>query len=1024
MTRDSLALAAWLAVTPIAATGQAANPLDPSLDIDQYVHRSWTVEDGLPNNAVFAVLQTSAGYLWVGTRGGLSRFDGVRFTNFTTENTPAFRASWVRALAQTPDSTLWIGFDPGGVVAYRNGRFTQYGPADGIGRISVPALSVDSSGRLWVGTDEGLYRWEAPLFVEEELPGGMRPSIVSLDAAADGQLLVGTRSDGVFLLEGGRFRQLATFEEVGNRIVAGVVLRKDGSPWFTAYRLDIDGFTQRPLGAGGNVLFEDRSGLLQVRVLFEDRSGTLWAGVDPLGLVRIDGEGSEAFGLDEGLGDHRVFDIHEDRDGNLWVGTYGSGLHQFTSGRLTPYTTRQGLSTDVSRSIYRDPDGVVWAAGDAGLDRWTGERFAPAGLPDIDPSWPVRAILGNSNGDLWVGTAQGLLVIEGETERWITVEDGLPSNGVATLFEDEDGALWIGTDVGVARWRNGEMTSYPLRWMLPGFREPAFYRDRAGVLWLGSQLGLLRFDGEDFEMVREGASIRAIYQDVGGDRWLGTEGQGLWRMRGDTIFRFTREEGLYDDYVYVIFEDDRGRFWTCEDRGISVVDKDELNALAGGNEAVLYSSVGYGVADGMRRVECNGRRQPSAWQDTDGDIWFPTVGGVVRLDVHDETVIAPELRPRIEEITSGGVLLDGSAGLELRPERRDLEIQFTAIDFYEPTKLQFRHRLSGAGSDWIEDRDRRFAQFQNLEPGSYTFEVQATRQPGVWNGPIATFEFTALPYVYETTWFLLLMCAGVLSLAFGAHRGRLGLVEASRARLEKTVEARTRELRDANQDLEAFSYSVSHDLKAPLRAIRGLTEIVLEESADRLDAEGRRLLGIVTESAASMTTLIEDLLRFSRISRHSLAVAELDMNRVVASVMSEIEGQFEETEREVSIGSLPPARGDLTLIRQVWVNLLSNALKFSGSREVGRIEVDGRTEGEESVYSVKDNGAGFDMAHAGKLFTVFDRLHGREEYEGTGIGLSIVKRIVDRHGGRVWAEGKVGEGATFWFTLPASEEEP
>ena len=257
------------------------------------------------------------------------------------------------------------------------------------------------------------------------------------------------------------------------------------------------------------------------------------------------------------------------------------------------------------------------------------------------------------------------------------------------------------------------------------------------------------------------------------------------------------------------------------------------------------------------------------------------------------------------------------------------------------------------------------------------------------------------------------------------------ITERKRARelLEQRVVERTRELEVANQDLEvanqdleAFSYSVSHDLRAPLRAIRGFSDILLEESADRLDAEGRRVLGVVAESAATMTTLIDDLLRFSRMSRHSLAVAALDMNGVVASVMSEIEGQFEETEREVSIGSLPPARGDLALIRQVWVNLLSNAFKFSGSRDVVRIQVDGRAEGEESVYSVKDNGAGFDMAHAEKLFTVFERLHLRGEYEGTGVGLSIVKRIVERHGGRVWAEGKVDEGATFWFTLPASEE--
>jgi two-component system sensor kinase len=228
-------------------------------------------------------------------------------------------------------------------------------------------------------------------------------------------------------------------------------------------------------------------------------------------------------------------------------------------------------------------------------------------------------------------------------------------------------------------------------------------------------------------------------------------------------------------------------------------------------------------------------------------------------------------------------------------------------------------------------------------------------------------------------------------------------------------------LRRRNEELKAFTDSVSHDLRAPVRAINEFAKIILDEHADQLDQEGARLLNVVRENCGLMGTLIEGLLELSRLDRQVLEPRKLNMNELVEEVIQDLESQTPDSRREVTLGPLPSARGDHTLIRQVWFNLLSNAVKFSCSRDVSRIQVDGRITGEGSTYWVKDNGAGFEMASAEKLFNVFKRLHSGEEFEGTGVGLSIVKRIVERHGGRVWAEGKVDEGATLWFTIPVSE---
>lgn len=239
--------------------------------------------------------------------------------------------------------------------------------------------------------------------------------------------------------------------------------------------------------------------------------------------------------------------------------------------------------------------------------------------------------------------------------------------------------------------------------------------------------------------------------------------------------------------------------------------------------------------------------------------------------------------------------------------------------------------------------------------------------------------------------------------------------------LEHRVAERTSQLQTAFQELETFSYSISHDLRTPLRAIDGFSRILTEQHRDQLDDEGKRLLGIVRESTQRMGRLIDDILAFSRTGRGEITAAEIDMTALARTVFEELLAAAPGRELRLDMTPLPPARGDPLLVRQVLTNLLGNAVKFTRARSPALITVRGAVEGAESVYTVADDGVGFDMRHVGKLFGVFHRLHGSDEFEGTGIGLAIVKRIVARHGGRVWAEGKVGQGAAFHFTLPRPE---
>lgn len=246
---------------------------------------------------------------------------------------------------------------------------------------------------------------------------------------------------------------------------------------------------------------------------------------------------------------------------------------------------------------------------------------------------------------------------------------------------------------------------------------------------------------------------------------------------------------------------------------------------------------------------------------------------------------------------------------------------------------------------------------------------------------------------------------------------------AHRRHLEEMVDARTAELANANKELEAFAYSVSHDLRAPLRAVDGFSQILVEDYGGKLDAEGQHVVSVIRDSARKMGQMIDDILAFSRAGRLEFKQQAVDMGALARATWEELTPARGGRSISLVLNDLPAAHGDPAMLSRVWQNLLDNAIKYTGRKPDARIEVSASAADGEMIYCVRDNGVGFDMAYVDKLWGVFQRLHGAE-FPGSGIGLAIVKRIITRHGGRVWAEGKVGEGAAFYFTLPSRKDAP
>jgi light-regulated signal transduction histidine kinase (bacteriophytochrome) len=325
--------------------------------------------------------------------------------------------------------------------------------------------------------------------------------------------------------------------------------------------------------------------------------------------------------------------------------------------------------------------------------------------------------------------------------------------------------------------------------------------------------------------------------------------------------------------------------------------------------------------------------------------------------------------------------------------------------------------LEGFDIDWNYIGTRRTAQYTNINPGKYIFRVKASNNNGVWNQEGSALTLIITPPFWETLWFRLIGIILVISVFITWYKLHTARIRSHNRELEKRVAERTAQLETANKELETFAYSVSHDLRTPLRAIDGYANILLEDHTRSLNEAGRRVCAVISSEAKHMGQLIEDFLSLSHSSYADMHISLIDMEKLVHSVFDELMRNEKHERIDYRIASLPSVYGDPILFREVWINLICNAIKFSSKKEHAVIEVDYKQNDHHITYSIRDNGAGFDMQYADKLFGVFQRLHSENEFEGTGVGLAIVKRLINRHGGEVWAESQLDKGAIFYFTV-------
>jgi diguanylate cyclase (GGDEF)-like protein len=809
-----------------------ASALDPRKSIAQYAHEVWNTKSGLPEADVMAILQTKDGYLWIGTEEGLVRFDGTHFTTFDRKSTP-LPNNRIQVLAETPDGGLWIGTE-NGLSRFKDFQFTNYSTRDGLPSNNIRGLWAEAGGPLWITTVAGVRIWrgngfECALSIEK-IAGNFPRQILR---TPNGDTWVASDS-GVSVSGPGAAKMPALPTALKGRVVKSILMEYPaGVLWIGSaaglYRLMDGRISPYPLGfhvshpeitallqdrdrnlwvgtLGDGLFRVNREGVLhysaadglsgvEVKSLYEDTAGNLWIGTFGGGLEVFRDTMFTPYGKPEGVSEDVVWTVMEGSDSSIWVGTQAGGLNRIKDGKVTVYGTRDGFTDNTVGSLFEGQDGTLWLGKDSGLSTFKQGKVQGAPLARPPLREQVHAIYQDRSGTIWIGTrASGLVRLRGTKYDRLTTQNGLPSNNVQTIIPSKHGGIWIGTLGGLSHYQNGTFTN------------------------LTSKDGL------------SADQVISLYEDAGGTLWIGA--YGLNRLQDRKITTYGDREGLFEQNPLAILEDDNGYLWLSTNKGIFRVSKQQLNDLAEGKTNQLTPVV-FDQTDGMKSAECNGGSSPSGWKDSNGNLWFATVAGAVKLDPRWLTAHPQPLQVHIADIVADRKHVFPRHTFQLPPGGHELEFHYSAPYFAGAERVRYRYKLEGFDKEWIDARTRTVAYYTNLPPGNYRFRVVASAFDAAPGEAEAELAFYLTPHPYQTQIFYTTTALTVLGLIFliwlWAHR----FIIARQNELRRLVKARTRELEAEKAELleakAALAQQASHDSLTGLLNREAILRVLEEE---------------------------------------------------------------------------------------------------------------------------------------------------------------------------------------------------
>ncbi|MGD0546494.1 MAG: two-component regulator propeller domain-containing protein [Terracidiphilus sp.] len=800
-------------MTPLAALSAQAHSLASTQKAslasgpDEYAIDTWQMRDGLPGQSVSSFSETPDGYLWIGTSGGLVRFDGSRFRIFTRQNTPALRDDGIVRLMTARDGSLWIATEGGGLVQYSSGVFRNYS-AEGIpGSDFVRGVYQSSDQIIWVATDGGLFRVQGNGLARANQDLGI-PTLAINAFLQDhlGRMWIG--GGQLFVSDHGKASEYVLQKNGSPSHVKSLLETRDGSLWAGTveglYRL-----------SPGEKSFARVAGVAgTVRSMREDQNGELWIGSIGEGIYLIrDGRITR---LAEPLAhiDSTVFSIFGDSTQNIWIGTK-TGMTRLSRPSVRVIEFPGNLDSDFG-TVSADDDGSLWAASSQLLhvQGKIAKLWKFAGMYGIR----IRNVLRDRDRSLWIGTnGYGLYHITPSGMRHFDVAHGMVNDYIRTLTQARDGSLWIGTDFGVNHLEAHGIHGYHTGNGLAYDSIRTIVEDRAGDIWIGTDHGLSHLSSGVFlddaaTRALSNDKIWAILQDSDGAMWFGTRGAGLYRYLQGKATRFDTARGLVSDSIYCILEDKQKRLWLSTPDSVMLVNLEDLSRLADAPERPIPFRI-FSSNRGNNTTQLYGGTQPSGALTLEGDGCFPATHGLWIIHPGPDAESRPA-HVNIDSIAIDGRTIPPANSVELTAASNRIEIAYGLVLLHMQYEWRFRYKLEGFDRGWIvAEPNQRIAAYTNLPPGRYTFEVESWETDRPDSKANAHLEIIKQRFFYQTLWFQLICALALMGLLFLAYSIRMHQLH---ARYNAIVAERTRIAREMHDTLLQGCASVSTLLQAAI----------------------------------------------------------------------------------------------------------------------------------------------------------------------------------------------------------------
>ena len=911
-----------------------------------YIRTEFTVEDGLPNNIVRALVETENGLLWVGTQSGLASFDGREFRSISLQPKGAPAQGTVHSLLESSTGDLWAATDAG-VVRIPKAALDQFSPTlltfYPVGPVPTEAESLlqTRDGALWAGTNQGLYQEHSGKFVEVI----SNVSVSCLAEAADGHLLVTTNGGKLIEWDGHKViphSDLAARLGVPEADIFDIFQDHNRTMWYSTNEGLLRGDKEplarlRPLGSATTAAYRT----------YEDRQGFLWA-VLGTGVFRITGDVIEDTPVPNVL--PRCF--HADREGGFWVGTNGNGLIHLRRRVVHMFTRADGLISNIPMAVLSSHEGKLWVGCNCGLSVYDGKRFTSYAEKDGLSNSCVWSLAEDRKSNLWIATYGGGLFRfrDGHFTQY-SLEQGLRSKIVLQVIVARDDSVWIATPDGISHMQNGHLRNYTIAEGLSSNQAIAIYQDRSGTIWAATQGGLDRLVGERFvpfssARTNEDPFIVRLGEDSLGNLYGSLSPQGISLIRNNQLTIPNK-----DLKVLGMVESPRHELWFSGPNGIVRTRPNDLMSSLADRDAPLDYEV-VDRSDGLNSIQCS-IGSPTMAITPDNKLWVATVKGLAMLDLAHGSGVSRKPNVFIGAVIDGKNTLFWGGETILPPGTHHVELHLEAVEIASPEKIRLQYRLDGVDAVWLDANASRTAVYTNIPIGSHTFHARASDINGVWDRNGVVYHITQRPYFYETTWFLLVCVTALAFLAWAASQWRVRQAQAqAHVQMEERLSERARIARELHDTLlQSFQGLILNFQRArnllparPDQAIESLDAAL--DRAERAIMEGRDAIHDMRASAPANGDFAEE------ISRLGKELASENEHRGSPSFRVVVEGSPQAIH--------PVVRDELYRITQ---EALRNAYAHAHART---IEAEISYEEKLLRVRIRDDGVGISETHLGE----------------------------------------------------------